>query len=60
MDAMHSAFHKVCDVLKGMPEAREPTMEIIVVGKIVAHAIAGEDDADKLAEKVLAELASQR
>lgn len=58
MEPMRAAFRQVCDALDMKCEAEDPMTDIIV-GKIVALAKAGEVDADKLADKVLADLASR-
>jgi hypothetical protein len=56
IEAMRSAFQKVCDVLLLKCDADDRMTEIIV-NKIVALAEAGEHDADRLASTVLNELA---
>jgi len=58
METMRAAFKKVCDARNSKCEADDPMTEIIV-DKIVALAKAGEEDADTLAQKVLADLASR-
>ena len=56
IEAMRSAFYKVCDalLLKGDVDDQ---MTGIIANKIVALAKAGEHDADRLAELVLNDLA---
>ena len=56
LEAIRTAFHKVCDVLQLKRDADDPMTEIIVT-KIVALAMAGEHDADRLASCVLNDLA---
>jgi hypothetical protein len=56
IEAMRSAFHKVCDALLLKCDVDDPMTEIIVT-KIVDLAKAGEHDADQLAELVLNDLA---
>jgi hypothetical protein len=56
IEAMRSAFHKVCDALMLRCDVDDPMTEIIVT-KIVALAKAGEHDANRLAELVLNDLA---
>ena len=56
MEAMRAAFNKVCDALLLKCDAVDPMTEIIV-SKIVALAKAGEHDADRLAARVLDDLA---
>jgi hypothetical protein len=56
IEAMRSAFHKVCDALRLKCEADDPMTEIIV-NKIVTAANAGEHDPDRLTSLVLADLA---
>jgi hypothetical protein len=55
MEAMRAALKKVCVTLGLKCDVDDPTTAIIV-DKIVAHANAGEHDADRLAELVLNEL----
>jgi hypothetical protein len=55
IEAMRSAFEKVCDALLLKCDVEDPMTEI-VVNKIVAHAKAGEHDTDRLAELVLNDL----
>jgi hypothetical protein len=55
-EVMRSAFRKVCDALLLRCDVDDPLTEIIV-NKIVAHATAGEHDAEHLAQKVLDDLA---
>jgi hypothetical protein len=59
IEAMRSAFQKVCDALQLTCEVDDPMTEI-VVNKIVAAAEAGEHDPDRLASLVLAELVDKR
>jgi hypothetical protein len=56
MEAMRAAFNKVCDVLQ-LACVKEDPMTDIIVTKIVALAKAGEHDADRLAARVLNDLA---
>jgi hypothetical protein len=56
VEAMRSAFHKVCDALMLRCEGDDPMTEIIIT-KIVALAKAGERDASRLVELVLNDLA---
>jgi hypothetical protein len=56
IEAMRSAFHKVCDALMLRCDGDDPMTEIIVT-KIVALAKAGEHDASRLVELVLNDLA---
>jgi hypothetical protein len=55
MEAMRSAYYKVCDALLLTGDVDDPITEIIV-NKIVALVKAGEPDADRLAEHVLNDL----
>ena len=55
IEAMRSAFEKVCDALLLKCDVEDPMTEI-VVNKIVAHAKAGKHDTDRLAELVLNDL----
>jgi hypothetical protein len=55
IEAMHSAFYKVCDVLLLKGQVDDPMTEIIV-DKLMALAKAGEHDAYRLAELVLNDL----
>ena len=55
IEAMRSAFQKVCDALQLKCELDDPMTEI-VVNKIVAAAKAGEHDPDHLSSLVLADL----
>jgi hypothetical protein len=59
IEAMRSAFHKVCDALSLKGDVDDQMTEIIA-NKIVALAKAGEHDADRLAELVLTDLADDR
>jgi hypothetical protein len=56
MEAMRSAFYKVCDALLLRGDFDDPMTEIIA-NKIVALAKAGEHDANRLVELVLNDLA---
>jgi hypothetical protein len=56
IEAMRSAFKQVCDAVLLRCNVDDPMTEIIVT-KIVALAKAGEDDANRLAELVLNDLA---
>jgi hypothetical protein len=56
IEAMRAAFQKVCDELLLKCDAGDPMTEIIVA-KIVALTKAGEHDADRLAARVLNDLA---
>jgi hypothetical protein len=56
MEAMRSAVQKVCEALLLKYDAYDP-IKVIIVDKIIALANAGEHDADRLASKVLKELA---
>jgi hypothetical protein len=56
VEAMRSAFHKVCDALMLRCDGDDPMTEIIVT-KIVALAKSGEHDASRLVELVLNDLA---
>jgi hypothetical protein len=56
IEAMRSAFHKVCDALMLRCDGDDPMTEIIIT-KIVALAKAGEHDASRLVELVLNDLA---
>jgi hypothetical protein len=55
IEVMRAAFKKVCDMLSLKCDVDDPMTEIIA-SKIVAHAKAGEDNADRLAELVLNDL----
>jgi hypothetical protein len=55
IEAMRSAFHKMCDALQLKCELDDPMTEIIV-NKIVAAANGGEHDPDRLSSLVLADL----
>jgi hypothetical protein len=56
IEAMQSAFDKVCDALQLTCEVDDRMTEIIA-NKIVAAGEAGEHDPDRLSSLVLAELA---
>jgi hypothetical protein len=56
VEAMRSAFHKVCDALMLGCDGDDPMTEIIVT-KIVALAKSGEHDASRLVELVLHDVA---
>jgi hypothetical protein len=58
IEAMRSAFHKVCDALLLRGDADDPMTEI-VANKIVALGKAGEYDANRLAARVLDDLADE-
>ena len=58
IEAMRSAFHKVCDALLLKGDTDDPMTEIIA-NKIVALGTAGEYDADRLAARVLNDLADE-
>jgi hypothetical protein len=58
MESMRSAFRKVCNSLDLKCEVGDPMTEILVE-KILALTKAGEADADRLAETVLAGLANR-
>jgi hypothetical protein len=55
IEAMRSAFQKVCDALQLKCEVDDPMTEIIV-NKIIAAAKTGEHDPDRLTSLVLANL----
>jgi hypothetical protein len=55
MEAMRSAYYKVCDALLLKGDVDDPMTEVIV-DKVVALVKAGEHDADRLAERVLDDL----
>jgi hypothetical protein len=55
IEAMHSAFHRVCEVLLLQCDKEDPMTEVIV-SKIVAAAKAGEHDSYRLAAQVLNDL----
>jgi hypothetical protein len=52
IEAMRSAFQRVCEVLLLNCDKEDPMTEVIV-SKIVAAAKAGEHDTDRLAVQVL-------
>jgi hypothetical protein len=56
IEAMRSAFHKVCDALLLKGDVDDPMTEI-VANQIVAFAKAGEHDAERLVGLVLNDLA---
>jgi hypothetical protein len=56
IEAMRAAFRKICDALLLKCDRDEPMTEVIA-DKIVALAKAGEHDAQKLADRVLYDLA---
>jgi hypothetical protein len=58
IEAMRSAFHKICAALLLKGDVDDQMTEIIVT-KIVALAKAGEHDANRLAELVLNDLADE-
>jgi hypothetical protein len=55
IEAMRSAFHRVCEVLLLKCDGEDPMTEIIV-RKIIKAAKAGEHDTDRLAALVLNDL----
>jgi hypothetical protein len=55
MEAMRSAYYKVCDALLLKDDVDDPMSEVIV-NRIVALTMAGEHDPDRLAETVLDDL----
>jgi hypothetical protein len=59
VEAMRSAFRKVCGVLQLRCDANDPATDLIVM-KIVEHAKAGEFDPDRLCSQVLLELAARK
>jgi hypothetical protein len=59
VEAMRSAFHKVCRLLQLRDDADDPVIDLIVM-KIVEHAKAGEFDPDRLCSQVLLELAARK
>jgi hypothetical protein len=59
IEAMRSAFHKVCDALLLKGDVGDRMTEIIA-NKIVALAKASEHDAGRLAELVLTDLGDDR
>jgi hypothetical protein len=56
IEAMRAAFRQICDALLLKCDRDEPMTEVIA-DKIVALAKAGEHDAQKLADRVLYDLA---
>jgi hypothetical protein len=58
IEAMRSAFYRVCDALQLSGGVEDPLTEIIVV-KIIDLAKAGEHDPDGLCSRVLVELATR-
>ena len=58
IEAMRSAFRRVCDVLQLRCDANDPATDPIVM-KIVEHAKAGEFDPDLLCSQVLRDIATQ-
>jgi hypothetical protein len=58
IEAMRSAFHKVCAVLHLDCKPGEPLTDVIVA-KIIEHARAGVTDPERLSSQVLIELAEQ-
>jgi hypothetical protein len=58
IEAMRSAFRKVCDSLRLSCDANDPVTEMIVM-KIVELTKAGELDPDRLCSQVLLELAGR-
>lgn len=55
IEAMRSAFHRVCDALQLNCGVEDPVTELVVL-KIVELAKGGEDNPDRLCAAVLAEL----
>jgi len=55
IEAMRSAYHKVCDALLLKGDVDDPMTEVIA-NKIIALVKAGEHDADRLTEIVLDDL----
>ena len=55
IEAMRSAFHRVCEVLLIKCDRKDPMAEVIV-RKIIRAAKAGEHDTDRLAVLVLNDL----
>jgi hypothetical protein len=55
IEAMRSAFYRICDVLQLSGGVEDPLTELIVV-KIIDFAKAGELDPDRLCSRVLLEL----
>jgi hypothetical protein len=58
IEAMRSAFHKVCRVLQLRYDADDPVTDLIVT-KIIEHAKAGELDPDLLCSQVLLDVATR-
>ena len=58
IEAMRSAFQKVCDLLQLNCNADDPATDSIVM-KIVQHAKAGELDPDRLCRRVLLDIATR-
>jgi hypothetical protein len=58
IEAMRSAFRKVCDVLQLDSKQGEPLSDLIVK-KIVERAKAGETDSDRLCSQVLLDMAAE-
>jgi hypothetical protein len=58
IEAMRSAFHRVCDALQLNCGVEDPVTELVVL-KIVELAKTGEDNPDQLCAAVLAELDTQ-
>jgi len=56
IEAMRSAFRKVCDVLQLRCDANDPATDLIVM-KIIEHAKAGVLDTDRLCSQVLRDIA---
>jgi hypothetical protein len=58
IEAMRSAFRKVCDALQLRCDANDPATDLIAM-KIVEHAKASELDPDRLCSRVLRDIATQ-
>jgi hypothetical protein len=58
IETIRTAFYEVCDALQLRCDKDDPMTEIIV-SKIIALATAGEHDADRLAMRVLNDLADE-
>jgi hypothetical protein len=57
IEAMRTAFHKVCAALQLDCKPGDPLTDVIVA-KIIQHARAGETDPERLCSQVLSELAA--
>jgi hypothetical protein len=58
IEAMRSAFHKVCAVLQLDGKSGDDVTDIIVK-KIIERAKAGETDSDRLCSQVLLDMAAE-